>query len=92
MTPICKSAISQANDAQQALDDLLAKPDAADIAAAEAQVAAAQTRLDDLLQGAGDLEVEAKTITLQTAFVTLGEARKELAKADRRRPHRRSAC
>jgi HlyD family secretion protein len=76
-----QSAISQANDAQQTLDDLLAKPDAADIAAAEAQIAAAQTRLDDLLQGAGDLEVEAKTITLQTALVTLGEARKELAKA-----------
>lgn len=76
-----QSAISQANDTQQKLDDLLAKPDVVEIAAAEAQVAAAQTRLDDLLQGAGDLEIEAATIKLQAALVTLGEARKELAKA-----------
>jgi HlyD family secretion protein len=76
-----QAAIGQANDAQQALDDLLAKPDAAAIAAAEAQVAAAQKRLDDLLQGASDLEIEAATIKLQTALVTLGQARKELAKA-----------
>ncbi len=76
-----QSAISQANDAQQQLDDLLAKPDAADIAAAEAQVAGAQTKLDNLLDGADDLEVESATIKLQTALVTLGEARKDLAKA-----------
>jgi HlyD family secretion protein len=76
-----QSAISQANDAQQQLDELLDMPDAAEIAAAEAQVAAAQTRLDNLLQGASDLEIEAATIKLQTALVTLGEARKELTKA-----------
>jgi HlyD family secretion protein len=56
-------------------------PDAAEIATAEAQVAAAQTRLDDLLQGASDLEIEAATIKLQSALVTLGEARKEVVKA-----------
>ncbi|HHY54934.1 MAG TPA: efflux RND transporter periplasmic adaptor subunit [Chloroflexi bacterium] len=76
-----QSALSQAHDAQQALDDLLAKPEAADIAAAEAQVAAAQKRLDDLLQGADELEIEAATIKLQRALVTLGQARRELAKA-----------
>ena len=76
-----QSAISQAKDAQQKLDDLLARPDAADIAAAEAQVAGAQSRLDNLLDGADDLEVESATIKLQTALVTLGEARKDLAKA-----------
>lgn len=76
-----QSAISQAHDAQQQLADLLARPDAAEVAAAEAQVAAAQTRLDDLLQGASDLEIEAATIKLQSALVTLGEARRQLAKA-----------
>ncbi len=76
-----QSAISQANDAQQQLDDLLAKPDAADIAAAEAQVAGAQTTLDNLLDGADDLEIEAATILVQSALVSLGEARKQLAKA-----------
>lgn len=76
-----QSAVSQANDAQQKLNDLLARPNAADIAAAEAQVAAAQTRLDNLLTGADHLEIEAATIQLQTALVTLGEARKQLAKA-----------
>lgn len=76
-----QSALSQAHNAQQALDDLLAKPDAAEIAAAEAQVAAAQKRLDDLLHGADDLEIEAATIKLQSALVTLGQARRELAKA-----------
>ena len=77
-----QSAISQAKDAQQKLDDLLARPDPVDIAAAEAQVAGAQTRLDNLLAGADDLEIEAATIKVQTALVTLGEARKELAKAE----------
>lgn len=76
-----QAAISQAQEAQQQLDDLLARPDAAAIAAAEAQVAAAQTRLDDLLQGASDLEIEAATIKLQSALVTLGQARQQLAKA-----------
>ncbi|MBK8799991.1 MAG: efflux RND transporter periplasmic adaptor subunit [Anaerolineales bacterium] len=77
-----QSAVSQANDAQQKLDDLLARPNAADIASAEAQVAAAQTRLDNLLNGADDLEIEAATIKLQAALVSLGEARKQLAKAN----------
>jgi multidrug efflux pump subunit AcrA (membrane-fusion protein) len=77
-----QSAVSQANDAQQKLDDLLARPNAADVAAAEAQVAAAQTKLDNLLTGADDLEIEAATIKLQTALVSLGEARKQLAKAN----------
>ena len=77
-----QSAISQAKDAQQKLDDLLDRPDPVDIAAAEAQVAGAQTRLDNLLDGADDLEIEASTIKLQTALVALGEARKELTKAE----------
>lgn len=76
-----QSAISQAKDAQQKLDDLLDRPNPVDSAAAEAQVAGAQTRLDNLLDGADDLDIEASTIKLQTALVTLGEARKELAKA-----------
>lgn len=77
-----QAALSQAHNAQQALDDLLAKPDAAAIAAAEAQVAAAQKRLDDLRNGADALDIEAATIKLQSALVMLGEARKELAKAN----------
>ena len=76
-----QSTLSQAKDAQQQLDDLLAKPEAADIAAAEAQVAAAQQKLDNLLDGADDLEIEAATIKVQSALVSLGEARKQLAKA-----------
>lgn len=69
-----QNAISSAKNAEKQLTDLLAKPNAADIATAEAQVATAQQKLDDLKMGKDALEIEATQIKLEQALVDLEEA------------------
>ena len=76
------SALSQAQTAQQQLDDLLAGPTAVNIAAAEAQVAAAQSRLDTLLRGADETDIELAQLTIDQAQLTLLEARLDLVNAE----------
>ncbi|MDE0144049.1 MAG: efflux RND transporter periplasmic adaptor subunit [Caldilineaceae bacterium] len=77
-----QSALSQAQTAQQQLDDLLAGPTAVNIAAAEAQVAAAQSRLDTLLRGADETDLELARLSIEQAQLTLLEARLDLVKAE----------
>ncbi|MCY3710776.1 MAG: efflux RND transporter periplasmic adaptor subunit [Caldilineaceae bacterium] len=77
-----QSALSQAQTAQQQLDDLLAGPTAVNIAAAEAQVAAAQSRLDTLLRGADETDIELAQLAIDQAQLTLLEARLDLVKAE----------
>ena len=76
------SALSQAQTAQDQLDDLLAGPTAANIAAAEAQVAAAQSRLDTLLRGADETDIELAQLAIDQAQLTLLEARINLVNAE----------
>ena len=76
------SAVSQAQTAQQQLDDLLAGPTAVNIAAAEAQVAAAQSRLDTLLRGADETDIELAQLSIDQAQLTLLEARIDLVNAE----------
>ncbi|MCW5863369.1 MAG: efflux RND transporter periplasmic adaptor subunit [Anaerolineae bacterium] len=68
-------------DAQQALvsreadlEDLVAPPTAADLAAAEAAVTSAQASLDDLLDGPSDTELAAAEANLRAAQADLGAA------------------
>ena len=77
-----QSALSQAQTAQQQLDDLMAGPTAVNIAAAEAQVAAAQSRLDTLLRGADETDLELARLSIEQAQLTLLEARLDLVKAE----------
>ncbi len=77
-----QSALSQAQTAQQQLDDLLAGPTAVNIAAAEAQVAAARSKLDTLLRGADETDIELAQLSIEQAQLTLLEARLDLIKAD----------
>ena len=77
-----QSALSQAQTAQQQLDDLLAGPTAVNIAAAEAQVAAAQSRLDTLLRGADETDIELAQLSIEQAKLTLLEARIDLVNAE----------
>ncbi len=77
-----QSALSQAQTAQQQLDDLLAGPTAVNIAAAEAQVAATQSRLDALLRGADETDIELARLSIEQAQLTLLEARLNLIKAE----------
>lgn len=76
------SALSQAQTAQQQLDDLLAGPTAVNIAAAEAQVAAAQSRLDTLLSGADQTDIEVAQLAIEQARLALLEARIDLVNAE----------
>ena len=76
------SALSQAQTAQQQLDDLLAGPTAVNIAVAEAQVAAAQSRLDTLLRGADETDIELAQLTIDQAQLTLLGARIDLVNAE----------
>ena len=76
-----QSALSSARNAEEQLNDLLAKPDEAEIASAEATVASAQKKLDDLKSGTASLEVEASQIKLDQALVDLEEAYTNLSKA-----------
>ena len=76
------SALSQAQTAQQQLDDLLAGPTAVNIAAAEAQVAAAQSRLDTLLSGADQTDIEVAQLAIEQAQLALLEARIDLVNAE----------
>lgn len=75
-----QSALSSARNAEE-LNDLLAKPDEAEIASAEATVASAQKKLDDLKSGTASLEVEASQIKLDQVLVDLEEAYTDLSKA-----------
>jgi len=77
-----QAALSQAQTAQQQLDDLLAGPTAVNIAAAEAQVAAAQSRLDTLVRGADEPDIELAQLAIDQAQLTLLEARLDLVKAE----------
>ncbi len=77
-----QSALSQAQTAQQQLDDLLAGPTAVNITAAESQVAAAQSRLDTLLRGADETDIELAQLSIDQAQLTLLEARLDLIKAE----------
>ncbi len=77
-----QSALSQAQTAQQQLDDLLAGPTAVNIAAAEAQVAAARSKLDTLLRGADETDIELAQLSIEQAQLTLLEARLDLIKAE----------
>lgn len=81
-----QAALSQAQTAQQQLDDLVAGPTAVNIAAAQAQVAAAQSRLDALLRGADETDVELARLSIEQAQLTLLEARLDLVKADLNAP------
>ncbi len=56
------------------LEDLVAPPAAADLAAAEAAVASAQASLDDLLDGPSDTELAAAEANLRAAQADLGAA------------------
>jgi HlyD family secretion protein len=76
-----QSALASAQDAQRQLDDLLAKPTAADLASAQAQVASAQATLDGLKKGASALELQANQIQFEQALVDLEEAHANLQKA-----------
>ena len=77
-----QSALSQAQTAQQQLDDLLAGPTAVNIAAAEAQIAAAQSRLDTLVRGADETDIELAQLSIDQAKLTLLEARIDLVNAE----------
>lgn len=77
-----QSALSQAQTAQQQLDELLAGPTAVNIAAAEAQVASAQSRLDTLLRGADETDIELAQLAIDQAQLTLLAARLDLIKAE----------
>jgi len=77
-----QAALSQAQTAQQQLDDLLAGPTAVNIAAAEAQVAAAQSRLGTLGRGADETDIELAQLAIDQAQLTLLEARLDLVKAE----------
>lgn len=81
-----QAALSQAQTAQQQLDDLVAGPTAVNITAAQAQVAAAQSRLDALLRGADETDVELARLSIEQAQLTLLEARLDLVKADLNAP------
>ncbi len=81
-----QAALSQAQTAQQQLDDLLAGPTAVNIAAAQAQVAAAQSKLDTLLRGADETDVELARLSIEQAQLALLEARLDLVKADLNAP------
>ena len=81
-----QAALSQAQTAQQQLDDLLAGPTAVNIAAAQAQVAAARSRLDTLLRGADETDVELARLSIEQAQLTLLESRLDLVKADLNAP------
>ena len=76
------SALSQAQTAQQQLDDVLAGPTAVNIAAAEAQVAAAMSRLDTLLRGTDETDIELAQLTIDQAQLTLLGARIDLVNAE----------
>ena len=76
------SALSQAQTAQQQLDDVLAGPTAVDIAATEAQVAGAMSRLDTLLRGMDETDLELAQLTIDQAQLTLLEARIDLVNAE----------
>lgn len=56
------------------LEDLVAPPTAADLAAAEAAVTSAQASLDDLLDGPNDTELAAAEANLRAAQADLGAA------------------
>ncbi len=77
-----QSTLSQAQTAQQQLDDMLAGPTAVNIAAAEAQVAAAQSRLDTLLRGADETDIELARLSIEQAQLTLLETKLDLIKAE----------
>ena len=76
------SALNLAQTAQQQLDDLLAGPTAVNIAAAEAQVAAAQSKLDTLSRGADETDIELAQLTLDQTQLTLLEARLDFVNAE----------
>lgn len=76
-----QSALASAQEAQKQLDDLLAKPTAADLASAAAQVASAQAALDGLKKSASALALQATQIQLEQALVDLEEAHANLQKA-----------
>ena len=76
-----QSAVSSAREAEQQLNDLLAKPTAADLASAEATVAGAKAALEKLQRGPTQLEVEAAQISLEKALVDLEAAYNDMAQA-----------
>jgi HlyD family secretion protein len=76
-----QSAISSARQAEQQLNDLLAKPTAAELATAQATVAGAKAALEKLKRGPSKLESEAAQISLEKALVDLEGAYNDLAQA-----------
>lgn len=77
-----QSAMSDIQNAQVKLDELLATPSPADIASAEAQVAQAQSNLTSLEAGADAADLRDAQINLDSALVDLQEAYAKLAQAE----------
>ena len=75
------SAAANRDIAQARLDQLLAGPTEAEIAASEATLAQAEASLDQLLRGATDAQIASAEVQVAQAGIALERAQNDLAKA-----------